>query len=55
MKTLNEASAGSGENTLLIGSSPVVGTTLIFFDKAKFLEFLGASLQQIIVPTLACL
>ena len=30
MKTLNEASVGSGENTLLIGSSPVVGTTLRF-------------------------
>jgi len=29
MKTLNEASVGSGENTLLIGSSPVVGTILI--------------------------
>jgi hypothetical protein len=28
MKTLNEASVGSGENTPLIGSSPVVGTIL---------------------------
>ena len=30
MKTLNEAIAGSGGNALLIGSSPVVGTTLVF-------------------------
>ena len=33
MKTLNEASMGSGENTQLIGSSPVVGTTLVFVPK----------------------
>jgi hypothetical protein len=30
MKTLNEADMGSGENTPLIGSSPVVGTILVF-------------------------
>jgi hypothetical protein len=30
MKIPNEAIAGSGENTLLIGSSPVVGTILVF-------------------------
>jgi hypothetical protein len=29
MEIPNEAIAGSGENTLLIGSSPVVGTTFI--------------------------
>jgi hypothetical protein len=28
MKTLNEASVGSGENAQLIGSSPVAGTSL---------------------------
>jgi hypothetical protein len=33
MKTLNEAIMGSGENTLLIGSSPVVGTTLQFLTR----------------------
>jgi hypothetical protein len=30
MKIPNEAIAGSGENTLLIGSSPVVGTIADF-------------------------
>ena len=39
MKTLNEAIAGSGENTLLIGSSPVVGTILVFVQKTGVSNF----------------
>jgi hypothetical protein len=34
MKILNESSMGSGENTPLIGSSPVVGTILFVVQKA---------------------
>lgn len=33
MRTLLDATVGSGENTLLIGSSPVVGTTHRFLTR----------------------
>jgi hypothetical protein len=44
MEIPNEAIAGSGENTLLIGSSPVAGTTSINVNKSCLL---GGGLAQL--------